>query len=132
MRSAAVIFVAILLVGCAKPPPPSSDPVAAFKLECRNQDSLLVFILDPKNQVVTMGNITEQPKGTFTTSSYEYYMRFPRGGRMHANDARVNRYDGEMEREFGEPPFLTGGVLTKNENTFQIWQCKRFEAKPIL
>lgn len=94
---------------------------------------MLVFILDPKTQVVTIGNIGTQPKGTFTTTPYEYYMRFQRGERMEANDARVNRYDGEMEREFGKPPFLTTHeIFVKDGNVLQVWKCKRAEAKPIL
>lgn len=131
MRFSAVIYGVLLLSACTKPPT-APDPNAAFKLECRNEDQPLIYILDPKTRTVTMANTAMQPKGTYTASSYEYYIRFKGTKQMHANEARVNRYDGQMTREFGKPPFLTDDIFAKDGNILQIWQCKRSEAKPAL
>lgn len=132
MRFAAVICGALLLAACTKTPPPAPDPKAAFKLECRNEGQPLIYIVDPKTRTVTMANTAMQPKGTYTASSYEYYIRFKGTNQMAANEARVNRYDGQMTREFGKPPFLTDDIFAKPGNILQIWQCKRSEAKPVL
>jgi hypothetical protein len=131
MRFAAVICGTLLLSACARPTA-APDPHAPFKLECRNEGQPLIYILDPKTRTVTMANMAMQPKGIYTASAYEYYIRFKGTNQMHANEARVNRYDGRMTREFGEPPFLTDEIFGKPGNVLQSWQCKRSEAKPIL
>ena len=92
----------------------------------------MIFVLDPKTGTVTVANIAMQPKGTYTSSSYEYYLRFRGTNQMAANEARVNRYDGQMMREFGKPPFLTDDIFAKPGNILQFWQCKRSDAKPPL
>lgn len=132
MRLAALVCGALLVFACTKPPPASPPTNLPFKLECRNETAVLVYLLDPKSQIATLANVDGQPKGTWSATDFQYDMHFPANGRMVENQARVNRYDGEMEREFGKPPFLTGEIFPKKGNTFQIWQCKRSEAKPAL
>ena len=122
----------MFLSACTKPPPAKPPTDLPFKLECRKDGAVLIYLLDPKTAVATLANVDGQPKGTWSASEFQYDMHFPKDGPMVENQARVNRYDGEMQREFGEPPFLTGDLFSKKGNVFQIWQCKRSEAKPAL
>lgn len=132
MRLFTALWAVMLVAACTKPSAPAPDPMRAFQLDCRKEGRPLIFILDPKSRTVTVANVPMQPTGTFTASSYEYYLRFAATNQMHASVARVNRYDGRMEREIGRPPFLTGDIVPKDGNTLQVWQCQRSEARPAL
>lgn len=129
MKRTALILGLLALTSCTKAPVP---PSTSFKLVCRNGDQQLVFLMDTLTHTAVLANLPGAPKGTFTTTDYEYHLAFPQTGRVRAGEAVVNRYDGEMIRELGNPPFKLDQFDTPKDNLLFFWKCKREEAKPLL
>lgn len=129
MKRLALIVGALTIASCTKAPAP---PSTAFKLVCKSGPQQLVFLMDTVSKTTTLANLPGAPKGTFTTTDYEYRLVFPQTGRVSAGEAVVNRYDGEMIRELGNPPFKLDPFDTPKDNLLYYWKCKREEAKPLL
>ena len=121
----------VLIVGGCKPWEPDTEPPARTQMVCAQQGApasapRLVFILDTGRDEVIWANGPNAPKGRLEVTDYVYRFDFPRTAKAHASAARVTRFDGVMEREFGSSPFLAEGPI-KRGNVRQTWSC---EPKP--
>lgn len=129
MKRLALILGTLALASCSKP---VAKPSATFKLVCRDGDQQLVFLMNTLTKTATIANLTGAPNGTFTTTDYEYRFVFPETKRVRGGEAVVNRYDGQMVREMGKPPFSLDPIFVTEGNMVHLWKCERAEAKPIL
>lgn len=129
MKRLVVVMATLMLAGCTKQPTP---PSTSLKLVCRNGGQQLVFLMDTLTHTAVLANLPDAPHGTYSTSAYEYRFSFPETRRVRAGAAVVNRYDGEMIREMGKPPYALDGITIPEGNVVYTWKCERAEAKPIL
>lgn len=129
MMKAALIIGLLALAGCTKAP---VTPSTRLKLVCRDGDQQLVVLMDTLTKSATLANLPGAPSGTFTTTDFEYHFIFPETKRVRGGEAVVNRYDGQMVREMGKPPFALDGIFVPDGNMVHVWKCERREAKPLL
>lgn len=131
VATAGALAITVAAAGCS-PWEPETDPPARTQIACTLEGApapVLVFILDTGRDEVTWANGPDAPKGRLEVDDYDYRFDFPAQAEAHASAARVNRYDGTMEREFGTGPFFAEGPV-KPGNVRQSWRCEAQPQKP--
>lgn len=127
------LAIALVSSGCS-PWEPETDPPARTQIACALEGApasapVLVFVLDTGRDEVVWANGPDAPKGRLAVEDYVYRFDFPARAKAHASAARVNRYDGTMEREFGTGAFFAEGPM-KPGNVRQSWRCEAQPQKP--
>ena len=125
----AVLMAVVVSGGCGGVAP--KQPVRAQCALDGAADNTLVFIIDPAKGTAVIANLPDAPTGTLEVTPFEYRMNFKTQGRVWGGRAVLNRYDGTLEREFGEPPYSTDGITVKSGNILQNWKCAAMKEAPL-
>lgn len=131
-------LVAPALVGCQPGASPPAGRQGPFGLICNylNPDQTkaplkLIFLIDPARGRVSVPSLNDNPIGSLRTTENAYFFSFPAQGNVYANDVRVNRFDGQMTREFGKPPFALDPLNVPAGNVLQSWSCVKGDASAL-
>ena len=131
----AIGVLAALGSGCAKVAAPATPPkivTVQCALAQKGADITAVFIIVPHGSDVVMANEPRAPRGALEVTKFEYQMAFPETPGWSASRLVLNRYDGKLEWELGDPPYSEdNGFTVRKGNSFNIWKCSEMKRAPL-
>ncbi|MGN7839257.1 hypothetical protein [Stenotrophomonas sp. 22385] len=101
----------LLVAGCARSeldftPPHRTQMACAHEGDSQRP---MILIVDTGSSEVIWANGEGTPRGSLHVTKYSYALEFRSRSGALVSSARINRFDGRMEREVGQAPFFAPG-----------------------
>ena len=129
----ALTAVGLTMAACEKAQQ-NLEPPRVVQLACKlpQAGASMVFIIDTGRERVEWANAPARAVGTVETTDRQYRLHFSRTAQTYEWMSIINRYDGAMQREVGNPPFLRADGAVGSGNISQTWTCALQKTGPRL